>query len=59
MTSVHDLTYDMLRRHGITNGLGNPGSNDRGAQTMSGENLVDERGFEPPASSLRTVGKIS
>jgi hypothetical protein len=22
-------------------------------------NLVDERGFEPPASSLRTVGKIS
>jgi hypothetical protein len=21
--------------------------------------LVDERGFEPPASSLRTVGKIS
>jgi len=23
------------------------------------ENMVDERGFEPPASSLRTVGKIS
>jgi hypothetical protein len=22
-------------------------------------NLVDGRGFEPPASSLRTVGKIS
>jgi hypothetical protein len=22
-------------------------------------NMVDERGFEPPASSLRTVGKIS
>jgi len=21
--------------------------------------MVDERGFEPPASSLRTVGKIS
>ena len=28
MTSVHDLTYDMLRRHGVTNGLGNPGSNE-------------------------------
>jgi len=23
------------------------------------EKVVDERGFEPPASSLRTVGKIS
>jgi benzoylformate decarboxylase len=28
MTSVHDLTYDLLRRHGVTNGLGNPGSNE-------------------------------
>ncbi len=23
------------------------------------EKMVDERGFEPPTSSLRTVGKIS
>jgi hypothetical protein len=23
------------------------------------ETMVDERGFEPPASSLRTMGKIS
>jgi hypothetical protein len=26
---------------------------------MDLEKMVDERGFEPPASSLRTVGKIS
>ncbi len=26
MTNVHDLTYDLLRRHGVTNDLGNPGS---------------------------------
>jgi len=29
MTSVHDLTYDLLRRHGVTNGLGNPGSTQK------------------------------
>lgn len=28
MTSVHDLTYDILRRHGITTVFGNPGSNE-------------------------------
>ena len=27
MTSVHDVTYDMLRRHGVTAVFGNPGSN--------------------------------
>jgi benzoylformate decarboxylase len=28
MTSVHDLTYDVLRRHGVTTVFGNPGSNE-------------------------------
>ena len=28
MTSVHDLTYDLLRGHGITTVFGNPGSNE-------------------------------
>ncbi len=28
MTSVHDVTYDMLRRHGVTAVFGNPGSNE-------------------------------
>jgi benzoylformate decarboxylase len=28
MTSVHDLTYDLLRRHGVTTVFGNPGSNE-------------------------------
>jgi hypothetical protein len=28
MSSVHDLTYDLLRRHGITAVFGNPGSNE-------------------------------
>jgi benzoylformate decarboxylase len=28
MTSVHDLTYDVLRRRGITTVFGNPGSNE-------------------------------
>ncbi|MET3355119.1 benzoylformate decarboxylase [Xanthobacter autotrophicus] len=28
MTSVRDLTYDLLRRHGITTIFGNPGSNE-------------------------------
>jgi benzoylformate decarboxylase len=28
MTSVHDLTYDLLRRPGITTVFGNPGSNE-------------------------------
>jgi benzoylformate decarboxylase len=28
MTSVHDRTYDLLRRHGITTVFGNPGSNE-------------------------------
>lgn len=28
MTSVHDLTYDLLRRQGITMVFGNPGSNE-------------------------------
>jgi benzoylformate decarboxylase len=28
MTSVHNLTYDLLRRHGITTIFGNPGSNE-------------------------------
>lgn len=28
MTNVHDLTYDLLRRHGITTIFGNPGSNE-------------------------------
>ncbi len=27
MTSVHDVTYDMLRWHGVTAVFGNPGSN--------------------------------
>ena len=26
MTSVHDVTYDLLRRHGVTMVFGNPGS---------------------------------
>jgi hypothetical protein len=25
-TSVHDVTYDLLRRHGLTTDFGNPGS---------------------------------
>jgi benzoylformate decarboxylase len=29
MTSVHDVTYDLLRRHGVITIFGNPGSNDR------------------------------
>jgi thiamine pyrophosphate-dependent acetolactate synthase large subunit-like protein len=28
MTSVHDRTYDLLRRHGVTTVFGNPGSNE-------------------------------
>src|SRR5580700_5160310 len=28
MSSVHDLTYDLLRRHGVTTIFGNPGSNE-------------------------------
>ena len=28
MTSVHDLTYDLLRRYGVTTVFGNPGSNE-------------------------------
>ena len=28
MTSVHDLTYDLLRRNGVTTVFGNPGSNE-------------------------------
>ncbi len=28
MTTVHDVTYDLLRRHGITTIFGNPGSNE-------------------------------
>jgi benzoylformate decarboxylase len=28
MSSVHDVTYDMLRRHGVTTVFGNPGSNE-------------------------------
>ncbi len=28
MTSVHDLTYELLRRHGVTAIFGNPGSNE-------------------------------
>jgi len=28
VTSVHDLTYDLLRRHGVTTVFGNPGSNE-------------------------------
>jgi benzoylformate decarboxylase len=28
MTSVHDVTYDLLRRHGVTSVFGNPGSNE-------------------------------
>ena len=28
MPSVHDLTYDLLRRHGVTTVFGNPGSNE-------------------------------
>ena len=28
MISVHDLTYDLLRRHGVTTVFGNPGSNE-------------------------------
>ena len=27
-TSVHDVTYDLLRRHGLTTVFGNPGSNE-------------------------------
>jgi hypothetical protein len=29
MTSVHDVTYDLLRRHGVTKVFGNPGSNKK------------------------------
>jgi thiamine pyrophosphate-dependent acetolactate synthase large subunit-like protein len=28
MPSVHDVTYDMLPRHGVTAVFGNPGSNE-------------------------------
>src|SRR6266851_4979087 len=28
MTTVHDLTYELLRRHGVTTIFGNPGSNE-------------------------------
>jgi benzoylformate decarboxylase len=28
MTSVHDVTYDVLRKHGVTTVFGNPGSNE-------------------------------
>src|SRR5260370_5165058 len=28
MTSVHAVTYDLLRRHGVTTMFGNPGSNE-------------------------------
>src|SRR5260370_29285627 len=28
MTSIHDLTYDLLRQHGVTTVFGNPGSNE-------------------------------
>jgi benzoylformate decarboxylase len=28
MTSVHDVTYGLLRRHGVTTIFGNPGSNE-------------------------------
>ena len=28
MTSVHDVTYDLLRRQGVTTFFGNPGSNE-------------------------------
>jgi benzoylformate decarboxylase len=28
MTSVHEVTYDLLRRHGVTTVFGNPGSNE-------------------------------
>jgi benzoylformate decarboxylase len=28
VTSVHDVTYDLLRRHGVTTVFGNPGSNE-------------------------------
>ena len=27
MTSVHNVTYDLLRRHGVTKVFGNPASN--------------------------------
>ena len=28
MTSVHDLTCDLLRQHGVTTAFANPGSNE-------------------------------
>ena len=28
MASVHDVTYDLLRQHGVTTVFGNPGSNE-------------------------------
>ena len=28
MATIRDLTYDLLRRHGITTIFGNPGSNE-------------------------------
>jgi len=28
MTTIRDLTYDLLRRHGVTTIFGNPGSNE-------------------------------
>ncbi len=37
--------------------LGNSCNSERLSKLL--KRLVDERGFEPPASSLRTVGKIS
>ena len=28
MANIHDVTYDLLRRHGVTTVFGNPGSNE-------------------------------
>ena len=43
--------------YGTKHGTNLPGDSKQDSQVL--ENMVDERGFEPPASSLRTVGKIS
>ena len=43
--------------YGTKHGTNLAGDSKQDSQVL--ENMVDERGFEPPASSLRTVGKIS
>ncbi len=48
-TSVHDVTYDLLRRHGITTVFGNPGSNElyRTAARLPCRALLQELALQP------------